>query len=168
MLDAHAAYVGALLGAYTDPAHIDLTRLSELRATARLARSNAEAVIERMLAEPPSRASIGRRAAVGLLAALRRHSLAALALHAGVERGVDARIEGLGPLTADITASLRTLADAVRSASAPPRLPSLRSTQLALDPSTQAVIREETDIMVDGINTIAELLARDAGDSHPR
>ena len=165
MLDAHAAYVEALLGAYTDPARIDLTRLSELRATGRLARSNGEAVIERMLAEPPSRASIGRRAAVGLLAALRRQSLAALALHAGVERGVEAGIQGLGPLTEDITTSLTTLAKAVRAGAAPPRLPSLRQTQLALDPSTHAVIQEETDIMVDAINTIADILTRDAAET---
>jgi hypothetical protein len=100
-----------------------------------------------------------------LLAALRRQSLAALALHAGVERGVEAGIQGLGPLTEDITTSLTTLAKAVRAGAAPPRLPSLRQTQLALDPSTHAVIQEETDIMVDAINTIADILTRDAAET---
>src|SRR4029077_8372396 len=45
MLDAHGAYVGALLGTYADPQTTDLDRLAELRADARLARSNAEAVV---------------------------------------------------------------------------------------------------------------------------
>jgi hypothetical protein len=162
MLDAHAAYVGALLNAYTDPASANLEKLAKLRAAARLARSNAEALTERMLAEPAKRASMGRRAAVGLLAALRRHSLAALALHAGVERGVEAPIPGLAPLAGQIRDSLSLLAAALRAGTPPPTLPPLRATQRALDPGTLSVIHDETDMMVDGINTMAELLAADS------
>src|SRR5258708_13233043 len=80
MLDAHSTYVGALLSGYADPRRIDLKRLSQIRTAARLERSNAEALVERMLAEPASRASIAPRAATGLLAALRPHALAPLPL----------------------------------------------------------------------------------------
>ncbi len=110
-----------------------------------------------MLAEPASRASIAPRAAVGLLAALRRHALAALALHAGLERGVREPVRGMAQLAAEMTASLTALAAAVRSGSTPPRLPPLRQTQLALG-ATDALVDEETDLMVDSVNTVAELL----------
>ena len=158
MLDAHSTYVGALLSGYADPRRIDLKRLSQIRTAARLERSNAEAIVERMLAEPASRASIAPRAAVGLLAALRRHALAALALHAGLERGVREPVRGMAHLAAEMTASLTALAAAVRAGSPPPRLPPLRQTQLALG-ATDALVDEETDLMVDSVNTIAELLA---------
>jgi hypothetical protein len=158
MLDAHSTYVGALLSGYADPRRIDLKRLSQIRTEARLERSNAEAIVERMLAEPASRASIAPRAAVGLLAALRRHALAALALHAGLERGVREPVRGMAQLAAEMTASLTALAAAVRSGSAPPRLPPLRQTQLALG-ATVALVDEETDLMVDSVNTVAALLA---------
>jgi uncharacterized membrane protein YccC len=160
MLDAHSAYVGALLSAYADPRKIDLARLSQIRVDARLARSNAEAVVERMLAEPARRASIAPRAAVGLLAALRRHALGALALHAGLDRGLREPVRGMAQLAAEMTASLTALAAAVRSGSAPPPLPPLRQTQLALG-ATDALVGEETDLMVDSVNTVASLLAAD-------
>ncbi|MEO7276310.1 MAG: FUSC family protein, partial [Vicinamibacterales bacterium] len=82
ILEIHARYVSELLAAYGDPVDLDrkLGPLRQLRSEARLARSNAEATIERMLSEPASRASIAPRAAIGLLAALRRHALAALSL----------------------------------------------------------------------------------------
>jgi hypothetical protein len=60
-----------------------------------------------------------------------------------------------------MTASLASLAQAVRTGVAPPPLPALRQTQLALG-ATDALVDEETDLMVDSINTVAELLASDA------
>jgi hypothetical protein len=54
------------------------------------------------------------------------------------------------------------LADAVRTGSAPPPLPPLRQTQRALRGDADAAVGDETDLMVDSINTIAELLAADA------
>ena len=157
MLDAHGAYVGALLGAYADPRTTDLDRFAELRADARLARSNAEAVVERMLAEPPSRAALAPRAAIGLLAALRRHALGALALHAGLERGVSEPVRGMARLESEMTESLASLAAAVKAGAHPSALPPLRQTQLALG-ATDALVGEETDLMVDSVKTIAALL----------
>jgi uncharacterized membrane protein YccC len=158
MLDEHSAYVGALLGGYADPRTIDLEDLSRIRTHARLARSNAEAIVERMLAEPASRASIAPRVAVGLLAALRRHALGALALHAGLERGVHEPVRGMDRLASEMTSALASLADAVRSGATPDELPPLRQTQLALG-ATDALVGEETDLMVDSINTVASLLS---------
>ena len=158
MLDEHGAYVGVLLRGYADPRAIDLEELARIRTGARLARSNAEATVERMLAEPESRASIAPRVAVGLLAALRRHSLGALALHAGLDRGLSEPVRGMGQLTEEMTAALAQLAAAVRSGEAPAPLPPLRETQLALG-ATDALVGEETDLMVDSIKTIASLLS---------
>ena len=137
----------------------DLDRLAQIRTDARLARSNAEAIVERMLTEPASRAAIAPRAAVGLLAALRRHALGALALHAGLERGVREPVRGMAELAAQMTESLASLATAVRAGTPPSPLPPLRQTQLALGP-TDALVGEETDLMVDSVNTIASLLQR--------
>jgi hypothetical protein len=165
MLDAHGAYVGAVLGGYADPGSVDLRRLAQLRSAARLVRSNTEAVIERMLAEPASRAALPPRAALGLLAALRRNALGALALHAGLERGVSAPVGGMAALKTQITDSLATLAGALRTKTPPSPLPPLRQTQLALAPAADTLVADETDLMVDSINTMAELLS---GGAHAR
>jgi uncharacterized membrane protein YccC len=159
MLDAQSAYVTALLAGYADPRQTNLRRLAQLRSDARLERSNAEAVIERMIAEPASRATLPPRVALGLLAALRRHALASLALHAGLERGVSAPVGGMPLLQDQMMSSLKALAGAVRAATPPPPLPPLRQTQLALAPAADTFVVDETDLMVDSINTIAELLA---------
>ncbi|HMC75839.1 MAG TPA: FUSC family protein [Vicinamibacterales bacterium] len=157
MLDAHGAYVAALLQGFADPGSVDLDRLADIRAGARLARSNAEAVIERMVAEPESRAAISPRVAIGILAALRRHALAALALHAGLERGVAQPVAGMQQLTGEMTSALAQLAAAIRAGTAPDSIPDLRATQSQLG-ATPALVEEETDLMVDSINTIASLL----------
>jgi uncharacterized membrane protein YccC len=167
MFDANSVYVGALLDAYVDPRTADVTRLTRLRATARLARSNAEALVERMLAEPTRRGTIAHRTATGLLAAIRRHALAALALHAGVDRGTGQPSPALSPLSEQMRRSLSMLADAAREGRAPDGLPPLRQTQLAVAASVDPAVDRETDLMVDAINTMADLLARDAA-SLPR
>jgi hypothetical protein len=159
MLRAHSEYVDALLGAYADPARLDLHRIGAIRAAARLARSNAEAVIERMLAEPPRYAALPPRVAIGILAALRRHALAAMALHAGLERGVEAPVPGIAPLQAQTASALATLAAALEAGTPPAPLPDLRGAQLALGAS-DALVNEETDLMVDSVNTIASLLSQ--------
>ena len=139
-----------------------VSALRQLRSEARLARSNAEATIERMLSEPASRATIaprvGDRPAGGAAAACARGALAARrpgawraaadarhALAAGAADGESAGDRG-----------------AVRSGSVPDALPPLRQTQLALAPSADALVGQETDLMVDSVKTMAELLAWDA------
>jgi uncharacterized membrane protein YccC len=158
MLDAHRAYVTLVLGAYADPRSADTQRIGEARAIARLARSNAEALIQRMLEEPEGRAAMPPRVAVGLLAALRRHALAALALDAGVERGVPAPVDGIARLTEQVIVSLEILAGSVRTGTPPSALPPLRDTERALRPALGAAVTVEIDLMVDSINGMADLL----------
>jgi uncharacterized membrane protein YccC len=162
VLESHGAYVSAMFAAYADPARLDQARFARMRIDARLARSNAEAVVERMLAEPRSRASIAPRAAVGLLAALRRNALAALSLQAGLERGVTQPVPGLARLADEIATAFASIIDALMTGNAPLPLPPLRQTQVALPPAAHEAVGHETDLIVDSINTMAELLAWDA------
>jgi uncharacterized membrane protein YccC len=162
LLEAHGRYVGALLDSYVTSQKPDLVRLAGLRADARLARSNFEAAVERMLVEPSRNGPLASRTMVGLLAALRRHALSALAVHAAIERGIDRPVPAMAHLSEQMTSSLRQLADAVRSGTAPAPLPPLRQIQLTVAKSLDPLVGEETDLMVDGVNTMAELVARDA------
>jgi hypothetical protein len=165
MFDAQSEYVRALLTAYAEPKTADVARLTRMRGTARRARSNAEAVIERMLAEPSRQATVQPRAATGLLGAIRRNALAALALHAGVERGIVTPSPKLETLATEMQESLSILAEAVREARAPRPLPPLRQTHRAISGEINPLVEHETDLMVDAINTMAELLTKDARDS---
>jgi uncharacterized membrane protein YccC len=158
MLDSHRAYVNALLGAFESGQAPADERLGQLRAAGRLARSNAEATIERMAHEPTRAATLDPQVAIDVLAALRRNALAALALHAAVERGVGAAQPGVAPLRQLIDRRLDELASAVRSGTPAHDMPELRRAQLALPVSAAERLGPETDIMVDAINTIAVLL----------
>ena len=161
-LEAQSRYMGSLLAAYAPASRPGLKELDEIRASARLARSNAEAVVERMLAEPRSRYAMMPRTAVGIVAAIRRNALAALSLHAGLERDMRAAVLDFGDLGLLVSSSLLTLATATRERSAPPQLTAFRGTHVAEAIGSNAAIRDETDLIVDSIETIAELLAKDA------
>ena len=158
LLDAHRAYVRALFDAYEHPERDDAASRGALRSRARLARSNAEAVVERMLDEPRSRRVLSRSGALGLLAALRRHALAALALHSGLDEGLPTPVPGLGPFRAQVDDSLGLLADALREARAPDPMPPLRQTERALAPEASARLGAEADAMVEAINSMDDLL----------
>jgi hypothetical protein len=56
-----------------------------------------------------------------------------------------------------MTSALAQLAAAIRAGTAPDSIPDLRATQSQLG-ATPALVEEETDLMVDSINTIASLL----------
>lgn len=81
--DAFARDARVVFDAYVDPRRWNEDALQKARAAARLARSNAEASVARLLAEP-ARGRLEPRCAVSLVAAFRRFALAALALHAGL------------------------------------------------------------------------------------
>jgi uncharacterized membrane protein YccC len=163
MLDAHRAYVDALLRAFESGQAPASERLAQLRDAGRLARSNAEATIERMQHEPERRATLDSQISMDVLTALRRNALAALALHAEVERGVGPPQPGIAPLRELIDQRLSGLALAVRAGERTEEMPELRRAQLALPAPAAERIGPETDIMVDAINTIASLLARADG-----
>ena len=158
VLDSHRAYVVALLRAFESGQATAAERLGHLRSAARLARSNAEATIERMAREPARAATLDSQVALDVLAALRRNALAALALHAEVERGVGSEQAAVAPLRELLDQRLAGLASAVRAGTRPQDMPELRRAQLALPPSAAERLGPETDIMVDAINTIAALL----------
>jgi len=161
MLEAQSRYVGSLLAAYAGTSTPDLTKLAEIRASARLARSNSEAVVERMLTEPRSRYTMRPRTAVGLVGAVRRNAVAALSLHAGLERDMHRVVPGIRELALQVGSSLMTLATAVRERSGRPALPPLRQTQRAPATASDDAVSDETALIVDSIETMAELLGKD-------
>lgn len=164
MLESQSGYIGSLLAAYAAPSRPDLHKLDELRASARLARSNAEAVVERMLDEPPTRHAMRPRTAAGILGATRRNALAALSLHAGLDGEVPAPVSGMADFADRVASGLLTLARAVRQRSTPPPLPPLRASHFASVPEHNDLVSDEADLIGDSVETIAELIARDAAD----
>ena len=66
----------------------------------------------------------------------------------------------LKPLADQIDQSFRTLAQALREGAMPQDLPPLRATQEQLKASTRSSVVDETDVTVDSLNTMAELLRR--------
>ena len=161
MLEAQSRYVESLLAAYAGLSTPDLTPLDEMRASARLARSNSEAVVERMLTEPRSRYTMRPRTAVGLVGAARLNALAALSLHAGLERHVSDALPAIWELASQVGSSLMSLATAVRERSGPPALSPLRQAQLTLATASDDAVSDEAALIVDSIDTMAELLAKD-------
>ena len=63
----------------------------------------------------------------------------------------------MAQLSREMTSALAALAAAVETGATPAPLPPLRQTQLALG-ATDALVNDETDLMVDSVNTIAGLL----------
>lgn len=161
MLEAQGVYLRALLEAYASRTGADNDRLDDLRKAGRLARSNAEAVVERMLTEPRPIYTMSRHVAVGIVGATHRNALAALSLHAGLEDDDRDALPGIGDLAAQVGQSLRSLAAAVRENTVPPPLPLLRQTQRPLTAASGDLVSDETDLIVDSIETIADLLAKD-------
>jgi hypothetical protein len=157
MMDAHRDYLDALLDAFSTE-RVDPARLAALRAAGRLARSNAEATVERMFTEPRSRATLPYSAGVGVLAALRRNALAALALHAALERGGVARDPALIPLKAAIHDAFGIIARALREGTPPHDLPPLRRVERDAADGRADPLRTELDLIVDSVDTLAELL----------
>ena len=159
LLDAHRRYVAVLFVALIHGIAPDRARVNRTRGAARLARSNAEASVQRMLGEPASHRSLDADVAVGLLATTRRHALAALALQARIDGTRPPRPE-LEPLAAQMTrpfARSRTRFGPARRLEA---LPPLRATQEQLRAVTRSSLVDETDVIVDSLNTMAEMLGK--------
>lgn len=171
LLRALNRYGTTVLRAYVTPASYEAALLSKERAAARLARSNAESSLDRMLAEPAGKRTLDPARAVGVVAAIRRYALAALALHAHLDQGPVTALAEVVPLARQLQFSLAAVAHALATGTRPRSLPDLRATHLALARAWSesrssnphaALVLAETDLMVDGINTIAELLGAPA------
>ncbi len=173
LLERQSEYGTAILNAYAagDPsAGGDPTRRRAAFDAARLARSDAEASVDRWLEEPARSGRLEPVTAVGVLAAVQRYAHAVLALDA---RLADHR--GATPAAAELASqlddALQRLAGMIRGEPAAP-LPPLRDAQLALAAATDgvspgrdhisaALLVAETDRMVDAVNTIGYLLGVD-------
>ncbi len=160
-----AAYGNGVLAGYSDPNARDERELFAIQLRARLARANAEASVDRMLAEPVHARTIGVRSALGILSAARRYSLAALTLQARLTRAATFDHPALPALRSALDETLAGLAAALRNLDEPPSLPPLRDLQIALrtqlldDRAVEAgVLVSETDLMVDSVNSISGLM----------
>jgi uncharacterized membrane protein YccC len=166
LLEAQNAYSSLVLDAYLGGTRASDETIHAAQLAAWRTRSNAEASVDRMLAEPVPPTAVTVRAALGILAASRRFGLAALTLQSRISEGQPA-IAAAVPLVAAIRTTFRDIAAAVRARRDPESLPPLRDLQATLthavhnDPEahTRAFL-SETDLMVDSLNGIADVLHR--------
>jgi uncharacterized membrane protein YccC len=165
MLDKQRAYAALVLNAYAEPERADAAAIHSAQVGSWLARTNAEASVDRMLAEPVPPRAVTVRAALGILAASRRFGVAALGLQARRARASEIPRDKLGILAEEIDASLAIVADALRRHADPAPLPELRDAQIALVKRLDATpggdvtaLGADTDLMVDSVNTMAHLL----------
>jgi len=178
LLTAEAAFGRVALDAEIDPASFDRRALDAAASSARLARSNAEAAVERMAIEPDRPGSLTVEAAGGIVAGVHRFALATLAINAG-HAASHSPLAGLAPLRDGIAATLTSLADLLAGQSGPVES-DLRRLHAGLveglsqaggrragvnhPPDTHAVPAEvaviigQTDVMVDAVDTIAQLI----------
>jgi uncharacterized membrane protein YccC len=165
MLDKQRGYAALVLSAYAEPARADAAAIHSAQVGSWLARTNAEASVDRMLAEPVPPRAVTVRAALGILAASRRFGVAVLGLQARRSRASEIPRDKLGILAEEIDASLAIVADALRRHADPAPLPELRDAQIALVKRLDAApggdvtaLGADTDLMVDSVNTMAHLL----------
>ena len=161
LIDADRAYVRTLLESWLGPARYPHEAVSSARAHARLARTNAEALVQRALLEPEGHhTQFGTNAATGILTSLRRFADGALALEAYLEDDPPVPPPQARAFADQLDAAMRELAAAARDHRAPGALPPLRQTQQALAArvGSGAPIAEETDRMVNSLGIAAHVL----------
>jgi len=171
LVDTEGRYGSEVLVAWSDPAGVNRSDLEKARLTARLTRSNTEALVDRWLSEPAQRSELDQHQVLGVVAAVRNCVQGMLALHAQIP--VDGPgCPALGPLASEFGAAMQTVAAKLRSDQGG-SLPPLRSTQLeltrllgvdgagpdtvSLDPSA-VLLAGETDLMVNSANTLGHLV----------
>jgi uncharacterized membrane protein YccC len=188
MLEAQGRYAATMLSRFALPDPQPDVALARARMSAQVARVNAEDSVERMLAEPRSGPRREASVALGILAAVRTFAVAALALD-GARTGVTCPPwPDLRSMAAAIDQALAGIAHAVRSGNPPANLPPLREMHLAFVDGVESASRlfpeaaagrpmqaaghglecvallrlaiSETDLMIDSIDSIADLLRR--------
>jgi uncharacterized membrane protein YccC len=166
LLEAYGCYFEAIRNAYLNPGPEAQLRLDRARVAARLARSNTEASVTRLLAEP--RATEARFAVFGkLLADSHRFVLAEMSLEAGIARSAPAPVRAAFLTFSDgVILTLKQLAAALRGVPLDrAALPDLREMHRELvhagDPhfGRHALVNAETDRLVNSLNTITGLVA---------
>ena len=164
-------YGAEVLSAWSDPSRADLALLQRRRLAARLARTNAEAAVDRSLNEPARRDALPRGALQGVMAAIRSYVQAVLSLHAQLRPDSrpwpDAAVLAGLVDEAFVSASELVLDRSTRAR------PSLRAAQVELrrhaaldgdgraeEPDRQAVlIVSETDQIVNAADSLRHHLA---------
>ena len=156
LLDALADDARVLFEMVATPSAWDPQALRRSRDAARLARSNAEASVERMLAEPETARRIAPHVALGILTAARRYALGALALHAALGERPDRPRPEVAALRDQITGALARCASRLRRTGGDDD-PRLATPQLALPHDDMGTIGPELEMMVDALNSMARL-----------
>jgi uncharacterized membrane protein YccC len=166
-------YGKAVLTAWADPAGADRRSLHQARLNARLARTNAEAVADRWLSEPSRRNPCQQETVLGILAAVRTYLQGILTLHAQLPAKGPA-FPQVTPFSDDMAEAMFAVAQSVRSGAPRARMPTLRSTQLALaerlgvpkrgEPTGRPlearalILVSETDLLTHSVDTLAHLV----------
>ena len=160
LLDAHRRYVAVLFGALIAGSKPDRARVN-----ARPGRGAAGAIECGGVG-----AADARRARVASMDRRRRcrrrprndtASRARRARAAGADRtGSNPPRPELEPLAKQIDETFRALAHTLRTGTPPRDLPPLRATQEALRTVTSSSIVNETDVIVDSLNTVAQMLGK--------
>ena len=161
LIEADRAYVRALLSSWLEPIGRSRETVRSARAHARLARTNAEASVQRALLEPTrTRRGFGTASATGLLTSLHRLADGALALDAYLQQGAPTAPPEARVLARQLDAALTELARAAHERRRPTELPDLPETQQALAARLGATtpLVEETDRMVNGVVLAAHVL----------
>lgn len=164
---AQRRYADLVFGAYRNPSSRNDLELHSAQLASWLARSNAEAAVDRLLSEPVRPEALTVRAALGTLAASRRFGLAALGLQARIPKSPVEPAEPFALMVSALDAALGQIIDALHARSYAFSFPELRAVQMQLrdalveQPSAVATaVIVETDLMVDALNTIAYVLER--------
>jgi uncharacterized membrane protein YccC len=168
LLEVHRDYSTALLRALARPHDADPDRLRRLQATARRARSGAEASAAR-LSDEPARPPLTPALASSVMAPVTRLAHAELALHALVwvprvpaeESNGDIAPDRLTDLADAVDRAASGLAASMRALREPSPIPSLRPIHAGLqdDPGgPDASLVAATDALVDAVDTIYAVL----------
>ncbi|HUJ23755.1 MAG TPA: FUSC family protein [Bryobacteraceae bacterium] len=167
MLDAYRDYFRVIREAYVHPDRSFSARLDRTRLAGRLARSNLEASIDRLHAEPGTSVETDR-SLNSILASSHRLAHALMALEAGLYASHPAPArEAFVPFANDVELTLYYLAAALRgSPVARDTLPDLREDHYELVHSGDlltgryALVNVETDRITNSLNTLGEELLR--------
>jgi uncharacterized membrane protein YccC len=164
LLEAQGRYGSVVLRAYADPESRDVDVLRQARLEARLARTNAEASVNRAFAEPRPHRRVDPELALGTVAAIRRYALAILALHGHLPTASPVVTTRLDGLVDAMDATLGGLAASLRNGAVYTDRPALRELHRELVAATggdrTTVLATETDTVVEAVDSVAELLDR--------
>jgi uncharacterized membrane protein YccC len=181
LLEAEGHYMLLILRGYLDPATLNQARARHCRLKTRLARSNAEASVQRSLSEP-KRFRTNASVALGVLANDVRLFYVTLALEALFwHTRSNQPLLSLRPLIADLETAVQALARALRAETPVGRWPDLRADYRALmesleasgeaaraggapgweDHARQTFVVAEAERLVESLYTMHRLLAND-------